>query len=131
MVISKDFGNFDSPIKQTQTSLISSQKQRNKSCFGTLLMLFALNYAALKITIIPKWVLRDLVRFRSQPLVDNFINILRAAFYKVIREKLCKSLCYKKKLFLNVDENDTFSHFHQNFTNSFWANILLSKNYKA
>jgi len=99
MVISKDCGNFDSPIKQTQTSLMSSQKQRNKSCFGTLLMLFALNYAALKITIIPKWVLRDLVRFRSQPLVVNFINILRAAFYTVIREKLRKSLCSKNIVF--------------------------------
>jgi len=72
----------------------------------------------------------------------QFYNILRAAFASIsIQQKITNSNCkhikaekallYLKNWPKNVGEIDTFSQFHQHFTSSFCANILLQKNYKA
>jgi len=80
--------------------------------------------------------------------LDKFANILRAFFaqkwffcQKVTREKLRKALLYKKTRAKNVDEIYTLrqfcqqmrvkhSQFYQHLTSIFYADILLTKNYK-
>jgi len=64
-------------------------------------------------------------RFHHHFLSCFFDNKLQSEI--IPREKLRKTLLFKKRLEQNVDENDTRSQFHQQFTGSFCNCRLINR----